>query len=156
MRTDISGWSTRLTDEIIARNTESGIWRNRTLADELAALAARDPDRVLFVEGGRSHTVADMDRMARALASALQARGLGDVLSFGVPNWPETVAIDLACAMLGLVCNPIIPIYTGTPASRSASPMAAATFPITLAAWTIAGSTGPSFGTRSAGRRASI
>ena len=113
MRTDISGWSTRLTDEIIARNTESGIWRNRTLADELAALVARDPDRVLFVEGGRSHTVADMDRMARALASALQARGLvaGDVVSFELPNWPETVAIDLACAMLGLVCNPIIPIY---------------------------------------------
>ena len=32
-------------------------------------------------------------------------------MSFELPNWPETVVIDLACAMLGLVCNPIIPIY---------------------------------------------
>tara|TARA_R110002110_G_scaffold85816_1_gene223333 strand:- start:72332 stop:73981 length:1650 start_codon:yes stop_codon:yes gene_type:complete len=113
MRTDVSGWTTRLTDDLIAKNSASGIWRNRTLADELADLVAKNPDRVLFIEDGRRHTVADMDRRAHALASALQKRGLvtGDVVSFELPNWPETVVIDLACAMLGLVCNPIIPIY---------------------------------------------
>lgn len=113
MRTDVSGWTTRLTDDLIAENSASGIWRNRTLADELADLVAKNPDRVLFVEGDRRHSVADMDRRACALASALQKRGLvaGDVVSFELPNWPETVVIDLACAMLGLVCNPIIPIY---------------------------------------------
>jgi acyl-CoA synthetase (AMP-forming)/AMP-acid ligase II len=113
MRADVSGWKTRLTDDLIAENTASGIWRNRTLADELADLVSNNPDRVLIVEGEQRHTVADMDRQARALASALQKRGLvaGDVVSFELPNWPETVAIDLACAMLGLVCNPIIPIY---------------------------------------------
>ena len=113
MRTDVSGWKTRLTDDLIAENTARGIWRNRTLADELATLVAANPDRVLFIEGDRRHTVAEMDRQARALAGALQRRGLvaGDVVSFELPNWPETVVIDLACAMLGLVCNPIIPIY---------------------------------------------
>lgn len=113
MRQDVSGWTTRLTDELIAENTKSGIWRNLTLADQLDDLLARNPDRVLCMEGDRHLTVAEIDRQARALASALQARGLsaGDVVSFELPNWPETMVIDLACAMLGLVCNPIIPIY---------------------------------------------
>lgn len=113
MRHDVSGWKTRLTGELIAENTASGIWRNLTLADQLADVMAANPDKVLFVEGGTRVTVAEVDRQARALASALQTRGLvaGDVVSFELPNWPETVVIDLACAMLGLVCNPIIPIY---------------------------------------------
>ncbi len=113
MRDDVSGWKTRLTDELIAENTASGVWRNLTLADQLDDVLARNPDKVLFIEGKRSVTVSEIARQARALASALQGRGLvaGDVVSFELPNWPETVAIDLACAMLGLVCNPIIPIY---------------------------------------------
>ncbi|MBN43383.1 MAG: cyclohexanecarboxylate-CoA ligase [Alphaproteobacteria bacterium] len=113
MRLDASGWTTRLTDELIAENTASGIWRNRTLADELAGLVATTPKRVLYIEGDTRYTVEDMDRQARALATGLQARGLiaGDVVSFELPNWPEAVVIDLACTMLGLVCNPIIPIY---------------------------------------------
>ena len=113
MRDDVSGWKTRLTDALIAENTASGIWRNLTLADQLDNVLAKNPDKVLFIEGGCNVTAAEMARQARALASALQRRGLvaGDVVSFELPNWPETVAIDLACAMLGLVCNPIIPIY---------------------------------------------
>jgi acyl-CoA synthetase (AMP-forming)/AMP-acid ligase II len=35
----------------------------------------------------------------------------GDVISFQLPSWREAVAIDLAASMLGLVVNPIIPIY---------------------------------------------
>jgi cyclohexanecarboxylate-CoA ligase len=113
MRDDVSGWKTRLTDELIAANTASGIWRNLTLADRMADVLAENPDKVLLIEGGQSLTVAQIDRQARALASALGRRGLvpGDVVSFSLPNWPETAVIDLACAMLGLVCNPIIPIY---------------------------------------------
>ena len=113
MREDVSGWKTRLTDELIAANAASGIWRGLTLADQLADVLARNPDKALLIEGENQLTVSQIDRQARALASALAARGLvpGDVVSFSLPNWPETVVIDLACAMLGLVCNPIIPIY---------------------------------------------
>ncbi|MGB0571867.1 MAG: AMP-binding protein [Alphaproteobacteria bacterium] len=113
MRTDVSGWKTRLTEEQIAENTASGIWRDETLVDQLAEVLAKNPDKLLIIEGDDAHTAADLDRQARALASALQRRGLsaGDVVSFELPNWPETVVIDLACSMLGLVCNPIIPIY---------------------------------------------
>ena len=41
MRKDVSGWTTQLTDALIAENTASGIWRNQTLADQLAGRAAR-------------------------------------------------------------------------------------------------------------------
>jgi acyl-CoA synthetase (AMP-forming)/AMP-acid ligase II len=113
MRKDVSGWTTRLTDALIAENTASGIWRNLTLADQLDDVRARNPEKILLTEGDIQLTVAEIDRQARALASALEKCGLvaGDVVSFSLPNWRETVLIDLACAMLGLVCNPIIPIY---------------------------------------------
>ena len=54
MRADVSGWQTRLTDDIIAANRESGIWRNKTLADLLAVQLARDPDQVMIIQGERT------------------------------------------------------------------------------------------------------
>ena len=113
MRQDVSGWQTRLTDSVIAENTQSGIWRNRTLADLLDAQLARDPDQILIIQDDRQLSARDIDGQARALAGALQQRGLvaGDVISFQLPNWPEAVVVDMAAAMLGLVSNPIIPIY---------------------------------------------
>jgi acyl-CoA synthetase (AMP-forming)/AMP-acid ligase II len=113
MRQDVSGWQTRLSDELIAENSRSGIWRNKTLADLLADQIARDPDKILIVDGGAQVTARDIDAQARALAGALQKRGLvpGDVISFQLPNWREAVVVDVAASLLGLVCNPIIPIY---------------------------------------------
>ncbi|MFV0278408.1 MAG: AMP-binding protein, partial [Parahaliea sp.] len=50
---------------------------------------------------------------ARHLAGSLRDMGLrkGDVISFQLPNWREAVAVDIAASLLGLVVNPIIPIY---------------------------------------------
>ncbi len=113
MRQDVSGWKTRLTDTLIAENTESGIWRNKTLADLLDEQLARDADKILIIQDDIQLSARDIGRQARALAGALQQRGLvaGDVISFQLPNWPEAVVVDMAAAMLGLVSNPIIPIY---------------------------------------------
>ncbi|MCZ6454900.1 MAG: AMP-binding protein [Alphaproteobacteria bacterium] len=113
MRQDVSGWQTRLSDALIAENTQSGIWRNKTLADLLDDQLARDPDRVLIIQGDSQLSASDINIQARALASALQQRGLvaGDVISCQLPNWQEAVVVDMAAAMLGLVTNPIIPIY---------------------------------------------
>ena len=80
MRQDVSGWKTRLTDELIAENIASGIWRNLTLADQLAEVLAQNPEKVLFVEDAHRLTAAEIDRQARALASALQKRGLEALL----------------------------------------------------------------------------
>ncbi|MCZ6512169.1 MAG: AMP-binding protein [Alphaproteobacteria bacterium] len=113
MRQDVSGWQTRLSDALIAENTQSGIWRNRTLADLLDEQLVREPDRVLIIQGDIQLSARDIDVQARSLASALQQRGLvaGDVISCQLPNWQEAVVVDMAAAMLGLVTNPIIPIY---------------------------------------------
>src|SRR5581483_11946099 len=35
----------------------------------------------------------------------------GDVVSFQLPNWVETMIINLAAGLSGIVVNPIVPIY---------------------------------------------
>jgi len=85
-----------------------------TLAAEAQALAESRPDDVaIWFDNGDSLTFGDAWREGRALAAALAARGLakGDVISFQLPNWRESVAVDLAASILGLVINPIVPIY---------------------------------------------
>ena len=113
MRQDPSGWSTRLDEATIAANAASGIWRNHTQADLVAAQLARDPSQVMVIDGEARLTARDIDAQANALAGALVRMGLtaGDVVSFQLPNWAEAMVIDVAAAMLGLVVNPIIPIY---------------------------------------------
>jgi acyl-CoA synthetase (AMP-forming)/AMP-acid ligase II len=113
MRTDVSGWVTRLTDEAIDRHTRSGAWRGLTLADCARREAARGPDRIAVVEGERSITFGQVMSEARRLTGAFDALGLvpGDVISFQLPNWTETVALNVAASLAGLVVNPIVPIY---------------------------------------------
>lgn len=110
---DPCGWSTRLTRSMIARYREEGIWRDRTIADELDALCAVRPEQRLIVEAGGVHTARQLRDDALRLAGALRRRGIarGDVVSFQLPNWYEAVVVELACAFAGFVCNPIVPIY---------------------------------------------
>jgi acyl-CoA synthetase (AMP-forming)/AMP-acid ligase II len=113
MRTDVSGWATRLSDEAIERYTRSGAWRNLTVADCARQRAERWPDRAAVVEGKRSITYAEVMHEARTLAAAFDRLGLrpGDAISFQLPNWIETVALNVAACLAGLVVNPIVPIY---------------------------------------------
>ena len=113
MRTDVSGWITRLSDDDIGRYARSGAWRDVTLADRAQAEKARAPDRIVAVEGTRSVTCAQMLDEAGRLVAAFGALGLkpGDVISFQLPNWVETMALNIAASWAGLVVNPIVPIY---------------------------------------------
>ncbi|MFN2328360.1 MAG: AMP-binding protein [Chromatocurvus sp.] len=89
-------------------------YRNTTIAAAARAKAQQQPDDVaIFLDTGEELTFSAIYEEARALASALRRLGLsrGDVVSFQLPNWREPVAINIACSMLGLVINPIIPIY---------------------------------------------
>ena len=67
-------------------------------------------------EGQEPTTYGQIAAEAKALAASLQKMGLveGDVISFQLPNWREAVAINIAAAALGLVVNPISPIYRGS------------------------------------------
>lgn len=88
--------------------------RNATVSDIALKRAADEPDReIILLDGEPPITNATIVLEARQLATSMQKLGLvaGDVISFQLPSWREAVAIDLAAAMLGLVVNPIIPIY---------------------------------------------
>lgn len=87
-----------------------------TLAELAIAAAGDTPDAIAFIDGDRQLSFAAILDEARCLASALWNLGLrpGDVLSFQLPNWAETAVINLAAALGGYVCNPIVPIYRET------------------------------------------
>jgi acyl-CoA synthetase (AMP-forming)/AMP-acid ligase II len=111
--TDPGGWQTRLDDAMIARYEGDGSWAGRTIADWLDAAVAAAPDKPLIIDGTRSLSAREARDRALRLARILAGRSLkpGDVISFQLPNWHETILIDLACAMGGFVSNPIVPIY---------------------------------------------
>lgn len=91
----------------------TGLWDERTIAEQAEALAQADPGFVALIDGEVHVTRAQAIADANALSAALYARGMrpGDVLAFQVPNWHEAMIINLAAAMSGFVVNPIVPIY---------------------------------------------
>jgi acyl-CoA synthetase (AMP-forming)/AMP-acid ligase II len=110
---DVSGWDIRLDPAEMRAYRAAGIWRNRTIGDDARDLAARDPDRICVTDAYRSVTFLEALREAEAVAAGLWSLGLrpGDVISFQLPNWIEAAVINLAGSLLGLVVNPIVPIY---------------------------------------------
>ncbi len=110
---DPSGWSSRLDAADVARHRAVGAWRNRTIADDARERAAATPDTVCLRLGEETLTFAEALTRAEHLAAGLWELGLrpGDVLSFALPNWLEALSVDLAAGLLGLVINPIVPIY---------------------------------------------
>lgn len=71
------------------------------------------PDSVAVAQVDASHTYLGLARRVHACARALQGLGVsrGDVVSFQLPSWIETVALYLAINRMGAIANPIIPIY---------------------------------------------
>lgn len=87
-----------------------------TVWELAAALAQRDPQRVTHIFEDERCAIASVIDETLHLCAALSARGYvaGDVIAFQLPNWRETLIIDLACARLGLAIAPIVPIYRDT------------------------------------------
>ena len=108
-----SGWATRLNAEMIARYTSSGEWSGVTLANTARKCLREIPDRIAVVDGSEAITFSQVYDEAASLVVALRDMGMvrGDVLSFQLPNWHETMVINLAASLGGFVVNPIVPIY---------------------------------------------
>lgn len=113
MRTDISGWKTRLNEAMLARFTASGQWSGKTLSSSAAYWATHAPANCAVVDDLTSLTFAELYEKGVRLAAALRSYGVvpGDVISFQLPNWHETSVINVAASLGGFVCNPIVPIY---------------------------------------------
>jgi acyl-CoA synthetase (AMP-forming)/AMP-acid ligase II len=113
MRHKDSVWKTRLNGSMIARFTSSGAWSGVTLVHSARQCARETPDRVAVIDGGEVRTFRQVFDDAMSLVAVLHELGMvhGDVLSFQLPNWRETMVINLAASLGGFVVNPIVPIY---------------------------------------------
>ena len=110
---DQAGWKMRFLAGERESRRASGEWTGLTIADMAHMRAANQPDTVAVVGENGSLTFAQVLDEAQALARGLAAIGIkrGDTVSFQLPNWLESVVVNLACALAGYVVNPVIPIY---------------------------------------------
>ncbi len=93
---------------------DGALWGNMTIAQGAWKKSQDCPEEVaIYLEGEPSITYGSIADEARRLITGLQALGLesGDVISFQLPNWRESVVLDIAASAMGLIVNPIIPIY---------------------------------------------
>ncbi len=97
----------------VARYRREGYWRNETLVNVARRRVAEAPDKPIVVEGASSLTREEVWIKALRLARFVRSRGLlpGDVISFQLPNWSETLIIALAARMTGTVLHPVPPMF---------------------------------------------
>lgn len=93
---------------------DSHLWANMTIADGAWHMAEVCPDAIaIYLEHEPAITYGSIADQARRLITGLRNLGLmqGDVISFQLPNWREAVVLDIAASAMGLIVNPVIPIY---------------------------------------------
>ena len=104
--------------ERIAEMTAAGAWGDKTICDFFDRWSTTCPDRTAIVsvnsETGVRHTLSfgELGELSDRIAADLHNRGvkLGDVVAAQLPNTYEMLAITLACARIGAVVNPLMPI----------------------------------------------
>lgn len=101
------------------RMRAEGLWPDLTLDQCLQRAVMTRPGATAVVDHnsvtGRSARLSYLelgDRVTR-IAAAMWKRGIrsGDVVAIQLPNWWEFVALHLACARLGAITNPLMPIF---------------------------------------------
>ncbi len=102
-----------------AASVAAGHWQDRTINDYLAACVRERPDAsaLTALSIDRQHvtrfTWRELARMADRVALGLSRLGIvaGDVVSCQLPNGWHLSVLYLACARLGAVLNPVMPIF---------------------------------------------
>ena len=97
---------------------EAGYWLDKTVDQLLTEAAAKAPDKIAIVadradrEQAPRFTYRELERLADRAASALRRLGVGrgEVVTVQLPNWWEFVVTAFACARIGAVMNPVMPI----------------------------------------------
>jgi cyclohexanecarboxylate-CoA ligase len=95
-----------------------GLWPDRLFTDCLDEALREAPDAPAIVatraEGAAVRlSWRELDAAVRRVALGLAELGVGpgEVVSFQLPNWWQFVAVYLACARIGAVANPLVPIF---------------------------------------------
>ncbi len=97
----------------------NGAWRDRTYLDDFLEVVADAPDAVAVVSYRAGHdeplrlTYGELGQRVDRIAGGLQSIGVqpGEVVALQLPNWWEFPAVVLACARIGAVVNPLVPIF---------------------------------------------
>jgi 2,3-dihydroxybenzoate-AMP ligase len=100
-------------DGLVERYRELGFWSERTIGEELEAVAAECPDRAAIVDPVRSLSYAELDRRSSAIAAGLLELGLrvGERVVFQTSNRVETVEAWYGCLKAGVVPVCALPIH---------------------------------------------
>lgn len=95
------------------REKNKDFWPNRNILDFINDYFEQRRKEVVVVDRGNRYTYQEILEYADRFAAWMESIGLGsgDTVSFQLPNWYEAEVIHLACAKIGAVLNPIIPIY---------------------------------------------
>lgn len=94
----------------------AGWWRDETVLDDLRRAVAATPDKAALVcdRGGivETLTYAELARRVDRIAANLRRLGVGrgEVVTLQLPNSWQLVAACLACARIGAVAGPVVPI----------------------------------------------
>lgn len=102
-----------------ARYVAAGHWRDQTIHDALDPCLRERPDQLALTAyradqpAPTRFTYAELARMANRMAVGLHRLGIGrnDVVSCQLPNWWQFTLLYLACARIGAVLNPVMPIF---------------------------------------------
>jgi len=102
-----------------AASVAAGFWHDRTINDYLDACVAASPEKLaltaLRVESGTTErfTYRELASLADRVAVGLARLGVRrqDVVSCQLPNWWQVSVLYLACARIGAVLNPLMPIF---------------------------------------------
>jgi cyclohexanecarboxylate-CoA ligase len=108
-----------ISPEHAAEMTAQGYWRNRLVLDYLDDAIASTPDKTAIVAHRAldnrvtTLTFAALDLASRRVARGLRENGIGvgDVVSFQLPNWWQFIALHLGCVRVGAVSNALMPIF---------------------------------------------
>ena len=98
---------------------ERGFWKDKSLHDYFCAALRLFPDRAVVVDcssgtgAPQRFTYSQLDEQVAKVAASLAALQLrrGDVVSVQLPNCWQFLATALACARMGYVINPLMPIF---------------------------------------------
>lgn len=108
-----------LTDERRLAMERRDLWRDVRFADLFEAAVTAGPDTTALVDTNSTTgkptrlSYAELKQHVDRIALGLVSLGVepGDIVSYQLPNWWQYAAITAACAKIGAVVNPLMPIF---------------------------------------------
>jgi cyclohexanecarboxylate-CoA ligase len=98
---------------------KSGAWNDNNITYYFDKVLTSTPDKLAIIgyrveqDERTALSYRELDRIATRTAAGLAGLGVkkGDIVSCQLPNWWQATALLLACARIGAILNPLMPIF---------------------------------------------